>query len=58
MTQATSIPPTMTAVEIQGKGGPDVLVAGRWVLRHGRHPASDSVDHAFATAMRALWPEA
>lgn len=36
----------------------DVLVAGRWVLRHGRHPASDSVDHAFATAMRALWPEA
>ena len=26
---SASIPPTMTAVEIQGKGGPDVLVPGQ-----------------------------
>lgn len=29
MTSSTSIPATMTAVEIQGKGGPDVLVAAQ-----------------------------
>ena len=33
----------------------DVMVAGRWVIRHGEHAAAGAIASAFETAMRALW---
>jgi hypothetical protein len=33
----------------------DVLVAGRWALRSGEHPAAAGIHANFASAMRALW---
>ena len=33
----------------------DVMVAGRWVIRDGAHPASVETGTAFADAMQALW---
>lgn len=35
----------------------DVLVAGRWVLRHGRHPQAAASAQAFAHTMQTLWAE-
>ena len=36
----------------------EVLVAGRVVLRDGRHTAQDAIGDAFADAMQALWSDA
>ncbi len=33
----------------------NVMVAGRWVVREGQHPAQQSTAHAFVQAMRQLW---
>jgi len=35
----------------------DVMVAGRWALRHHHHPQVERISAAFARAMGALWPE-
>lgn len=36
----------------------DVMVAGQWRLRHGKHPQAAAIAHAFEGAMGALWGEA
>lgn len=33
----------------------DVMVAGRWVVREGAHPAATGIARDFERAMRALW---
>ncbi|WP_298231731.1 formimidoylglutamate deiminase [uncultured Azohydromonas sp.] len=33
----------------------DVLVAGRWVIREGRHPEAEAIAQRFSAAMLALW---
>ncbi len=33
----------------------DVMVAGRWVVRGGRHERQDAIARAFEQAMQALW---
>lgn len=36
----------------------DVMVAGRWVLRDGNHPAAAAIGHRFDAAMATLWSDA
>ena len=35
----------------------NVMVAGRWVVRDGQHPAQQSTSRAFAEAMYGLWKD-
>ena len=35
----------------------DVMVAGRWVIRDGVHPATTTIANAFADAMCGLWSD-
>lgn len=47
----------LDAVVFTGPPSPwrDVLVAGRWVVTNGRHPAAEETAAAFAAAMREVW---
>ncbi len=36
----------------------NVMVAGRWVVKNGAHPAQESAASAFSQAMREIWSEA
>ncbi len=36
----------------------NVMVAGRWVVKDGMHPAQESAASAFSQAMREIWSEA
>ncbi len=38
-----------------GPAWSDVLVAGRWLLRHGRHPRQGRIQARFKAAMETLW---
>lgn len=38
-----------------GRAWAEVMVAGRWVVRGGRHPQGDAIAGAFAQAMATLW---
>ena len=53
------VPPsrTLDAMVFSSPAQPfaNIMVAGRWVVRGGQHPAQQSAAHAFAEAMRALW---
>lgn len=40
-----------------GRAFDDVLVAGRWALRAGRHPRENEIATAFRAAMQGLWAE-
>ncbi|HXF46698.1 MAG TPA: formimidoylglutamate deiminase, partial [Burkholderiaceae bacterium] len=33
----------------------DVMVAGRWVIRAGAHPAAPAIAQRYERVMRALW---
>ena len=48
---------TLDAMVFSSPGQPfaNVLVAGRWVVRDGAHPAQKSAANAFAEAMREIW---
>ena len=50
-------PRTLDAMVFSSPAQPfaNVMVAGRWVVRDGQHPAQPSTAHAFAEAMRMLW---
>jgi formimidoylglutamate deiminase len=48
---------TLDALVFSSPGRPwsDVMVAGRWVVRGGRHPQGEAIARAFSQAMAALW---
>jgi formimidoylglutamate deiminase len=48
---------TLDALVFSAPGGPfrDVMVAGRWILRDGRHREADAIARRFEAAMRSLW---
>ncbi len=52
-------PRTLDAMVFSSPAQPfvNVLVAGRWVIRDGQHPAQRSAARAFAQAMRMLWQD-
>ena len=56
------IPPfrTLDAMIFSSPGLPfaNVMVAGRWMIRNGEHPAQKPAANAFAEAMREIWLEA
>lgn len=48
---------TLDALMFSSPGRPwsEVMVAGRWVVRGGRHPQGETIARAFSQAMAALW---
>jgi formimidoylglutamate deiminase len=58
--RAVPPPSLLDALVFAGAARPwrDVMVAGRWVLRDGRHPAAAGVATRFDAAMAALWSDA
>ncbi len=48
---------TLDALVFSSPGRPwaDVMVAGRWVIRGGRHPREEAIAGSFAQAMATLW---